>query len=178
MATAGGLVFVAATNDSMFRAFDSKTGEMVWSARLDASGNATPISWQGRDGKQYVAIVAGGPAHLRNVGDTTNDSGDSLIAFALSKHAVVTRAAPMRPASVSGRVAAATVSGELPNGAGKDVVVRICGACHGTGTFANNRMSAAEWQKVVDDMAARGARGSAEEFHEVVDYLGTNLGRK
>jgi cytochrome c5 len=162
----------------MFRAFDSKTGEMAWSARLDASGNATPISWEGRNGKQYIAIVAGGPAHLRNVGDTTNDSGDSLIAFALSNKPVVTRAAPPRPAVVSRRAAAATASGELPDGAGKDVVVRICGECHGTGTFASNRMSAQEWQKVVDDMAARGARGSAAEFREIVSYLGKNLGRR
>jgi quinoprotein glucose dehydrogenase len=177
MVTAGGLVFVAATNDSMFRAFDSRTGEMVWSARLDASGNATPVSWQGRTGKQYVAIVAGGPAHLRNVGDTTNDSGDSLIAFALSNKPVVTRTVPPRSAPAGTRTAAVSVSGELPDGAGKSVVVRICSECHGTGTFAGNRMSAQEWQKVVDDMAARGARGSAAEFREVVSYLGKNLGK-
>ena len=90
----------------------------------------------------------------------------------------MTQATPPRSTPVVGHSAVATVSGELPNGAGKDVVVRICSACHGTGTFASNRMSGSEWQKVVDDMAARGARGSAEEFHQVVDYLGKNLGKQ
>jgi glucose dehydrogenase len=57
--TAGGLVFIGATNDRRFRAFDSKTGKELWVARLTANGNANPISYQGRNGKQYVAIVAG-----------------------------------------------------------------------------------------------------------------------
>ncbi len=57
--TAGGLVFIGATNDRRFRAFDSKTGKELWVARLAANGNANPISYQGKNGKQYVAIVAG-----------------------------------------------------------------------------------------------------------------------
>jgi quinoprotein glucose dehydrogenase len=56
--TGGGLVFIGATNDRRFRAFDSKTGKQLWMARLDAPGNANPISYQGKNGKQYVAIVA------------------------------------------------------------------------------------------------------------------------
>ena len=60
IATAGGLVFIAATNDSRFRAFDARTGKEVWSAKLDASGHATPMTYLGKNGKQYVAIAAGG----------------------------------------------------------------------------------------------------------------------
>jgi quinoprotein glucose dehydrogenase len=56
--TAGGLVFIAATDDRRFRAFDSKTGKELWVTTLDGAGNANPISYQGRNGKQYVAIVA------------------------------------------------------------------------------------------------------------------------
>jgi quinoprotein glucose dehydrogenase len=56
--TAGGLVFVAATDDRRFRAFASKSGRELWVAKLEAVGNANPISYQGRNGKQYVAIVA------------------------------------------------------------------------------------------------------------------------
>jgi len=56
--TAGGLVFVGATDDRRFRAFDSKSGKELWSAQLEAAGNANPISYQARNGKQYVAIVA------------------------------------------------------------------------------------------------------------------------
>jgi len=56
--TAGGLVFIGATDDRRFRAFDSKTGNELWVATLDAAGNANPISYQAKNGKQYVAIVA------------------------------------------------------------------------------------------------------------------------
>ncbi len=56
--TAGGLVFVGATDDRRFRAFDSKTGKELWGTKLEAVGNANPISYQARNGKQYVAIVA------------------------------------------------------------------------------------------------------------------------
>lgn len=56
--TAGGLVFVGATNDRRFRAFDARSGKELWSAKLEGAGNANPISYQGKNGKQYVAIVA------------------------------------------------------------------------------------------------------------------------
>jgi quinoprotein glucose dehydrogenase len=56
--TAGGLVFVAATDDRRFRAFDSKTGKELWVTKLDAPGNANPMTYQAMNGKQYVAIVA------------------------------------------------------------------------------------------------------------------------
>ena len=58
MATAGGLVFVGATNDNRFRAFDSKTGKELWVTKLDYTATAIPITYQGKNGKQYVAIVA------------------------------------------------------------------------------------------------------------------------
>jgi glucose dehydrogenase len=58
--TGGGLVFVGATNDKRFRAFDSATGKQLWEATLGSSANANPMSYRGRSGKQYVAINAGG----------------------------------------------------------------------------------------------------------------------
>jgi quinoprotein glucose dehydrogenase len=57
--TAGGLVFIGATNDRRFRAFDSKTGREIWTTKLDKAATANPITYQGKNGKQYVAIVAG-----------------------------------------------------------------------------------------------------------------------
>ena len=64
--TAGGLVFVGATNDGRFRAFDARTGKELWVTQLPAgatgnpaNANANPMSYQGRSGKQHVAIVAG-----------------------------------------------------------------------------------------------------------------------
>ena len=59
MVTAGGLVFIAATNDRRFRAFDKDTGDLLWEYRLPASAHATPITYLA-DGRQYVAIAVGG----------------------------------------------------------------------------------------------------------------------
>jgi quinoprotein glucose dehydrogenase len=56
--TAGGVLFVAATDDNRFRALDAKTGRELWVTKLEKRGNADPITYQGKDGKQYVAIVA------------------------------------------------------------------------------------------------------------------------
>jgi glucose dehydrogenase len=58
VATAGGLIFVGATTDRRFRAFDSKTGKELWSTRLEATVNANPMTYRGKNGKQYVAFVA------------------------------------------------------------------------------------------------------------------------
>lgn len=59
--TAGGLLFIGATNDGKFRAFDKDTGEELWMTRLPASGFATPMTYRGsRTGKQFVVIAAGG----------------------------------------------------------------------------------------------------------------------
>ena len=55
--TAGGLVFIGATSDHRFRAFDSKTGKELWVTKLEKDGNANPMTFAGKNGKQYVAIV-------------------------------------------------------------------------------------------------------------------------
>jgi quinoprotein glucose dehydrogenase len=78
IATAGGVVFIGATDDARFRAFSAATGEELWSTRLGASAHATPITYRGRDGKQYVAIVATGGSFL----DSPVDS-DELDVFSL-----------------------------------------------------------------------------------------------
>lgn len=74
--TAGGLVFIAATRDEKFRAFDKRTGRVVWEIKLPAGGYATPCTytWKGR---QYVVIPASGGGKLRT------PTADSVIAFAL-----------------------------------------------------------------------------------------------
>jgi quinoprotein glucose dehydrogenase len=77
IATAGGLVFIGATNDHRFRAFDGKTGKVVWETKLESGAYATPITYLGKDGKQYIVVSAGGGSYY----DRT--SGDSVIAFAL-----------------------------------------------------------------------------------------------
>ncbi len=80
IATGGGVLFIAATADAKFRAFESRTGKELWLTKLDSVGNATPITYRGRNGKQYVVIVAGGPGHLR---ESPIPPSDIVIAFAL-----------------------------------------------------------------------------------------------
>ena len=76
--TAGGLVFIAATNfDRKFRAFDKKTGKLLWEATLPMSGNATPITYE-LNGKQYVVIYATGGKAGRG-----GPMGGIYVAFAL-----------------------------------------------------------------------------------------------
>ncbi|HTR46869.1 MAG TPA: pyrroloquinoline quinone-dependent dehydrogenase [Verrucomicrobiae bacterium] len=58
IATAGGVVFIGATSDNRFRAFDSKTGKELWVTKLPYTATAVPITYQGKSGKQYVAIMA------------------------------------------------------------------------------------------------------------------------
>ena len=79
IATAAGLVFIGATNDSRFRAFDSATGAEVWVTKLEAGGHATPVTYQGKNGRQYVVIAAGGGGFFSAKG------ADVLAAYALKQ---------------------------------------------------------------------------------------------
>lgn len=56
--TAGGVVFIASTDDNRFRALDAASGRQLWIATLERRGNANPITYRGGNGKQYVAVVA------------------------------------------------------------------------------------------------------------------------
>jgi quinoprotein glucose dehydrogenase len=64
--TAGGLVFIAATDDARFRAFDAKSGQELWTVKLAAAAHATPMTYQGKDGRQYVVIVSTGGSFLNS----------------------------------------------------------------------------------------------------------------
>jgi quinoprotein glucose dehydrogenase len=77
--TAGGLAFIAGTFDPYIRAFDIETGKELWKAELPARGHATPMTYRlGANGKQYVAIAAGGHPKI-----TEESLGDALVAFTL-----------------------------------------------------------------------------------------------
>ena len=76
--TDGGVVFIGATTDSRFRAFDARTGEQLWVGDLEASAYATPMTYMGKKtGKQFVVIAAGGGGYF--IGKVS----DVLVAFAL-----------------------------------------------------------------------------------------------
>ena len=73
--TAGGVVFIGATQDEKFRAFATDTGALLWEIELPAGGYATPATYLA-NGRQFVVIAAGG-------GKMGTRSGDSYVAFAL-----------------------------------------------------------------------------------------------
>ncbi|MEO6058254.1 MAG: pyrroloquinoline quinone-dependent dehydrogenase [Gemmatimonadales bacterium] len=78
ISTAAGVTFMAGTMDRKIRALDTETGRELWSADLPAGGKATPMTFLGRDGRQYVVIAAGGD------GETWGAS-DAIVAFALPR---------------------------------------------------------------------------------------------
>jgi quinoprotein glucose dehydrogenase len=80
MLTASGLVFIGATDDSIFRAFDTASGKELWSVKVAGTASTGPVTYRGKDGRQYVAVVttggnkAGAPV-----------TSDDVVAFALPK---------------------------------------------------------------------------------------------
>jgi len=82
IATAGGLVFTAGTLEAAIYAFDVRTGKRLWKGTLPTSARSTPMTYLGRDGRQYVTISAGG--HGVQIGPPL---GDYVVTFALPKGA-------------------------------------------------------------------------------------------
>ena len=77
--TGSGLAFLSGTLDDYLRAYDAATGREIWKARLPAGGQATPMSYTGADGRQYVLAVAGGHGSLGT------RAGDHVMAWALPR---------------------------------------------------------------------------------------------
>jgi quinoprotein glucose dehydrogenase len=75
--TAGDVLFIGGTNDARFRAFDAVTGRELWVARLEANAHATPMTYRGKSGRQYVAIAVGGGGYF------SSQTADVVAAYAL-----------------------------------------------------------------------------------------------
>jgi quinoprotein glucose dehydrogenase len=178
IATAGGVVFIGATNDSRFRAFDSKTGKLLWETKLAASGHTSPVTYMGRDGRQYVALMATGGGGFLGGG-----LSNSLVAFALPD-------IPRKPLPAAVIAAVAAAAGEntqnvdasaavkLPPGGAKELVRRTCGTtCHSVDVLASQRMDKNGWNALVQNMVARGAQASNAEIAAIVEYLAANAGK-
>jgi quinoprotein glucose dehydrogenase len=175
LATAGGLVFIGATNDSRFRAFDSKSGKLLWETKLEASAHSSPITYVGRDGRQYVAIQATGGS-----GSLGGGLSSALIAFALPD--VVRR--PFSKPTFAARLSqnGTANAGTLPRTVlstetAKALVEKTCGtSCHSMDVLTGQRMTGKEWNTVVQAMMARGAQASDAEARAIVDYLARTFG--
>jgi quinoprotein glucose dehydrogenase len=73
--TAGNLVFIGATIDGIFRAIDARNGKELWREKLEAPAHSIPSTYLGRDGRQYIAVPAGGGGFLRS------PTSDTVIAW-------------------------------------------------------------------------------------------------
>jgi quinoprotein glucose dehydrogenase len=180
IATAGGLVFIGATNDTRFRAFNSKSGKVLWEVTLEANAHTTPITYMGRDGRQYVAVnAAGGGAFFG--GSLSN----TVVAYALPE-------VPRKPLPVSVSQAVAAAAAERkgkpkvgtfapvvpPPGGEKALVDKTCGVgCHAIEVVTSQRMSESQWKTVVEAMVARGAQASDAQANTIVEYLAKTLGK-
>ena len=84
MATATGLLFISGTADQTIRAFDSTTGKQLWGGKLPQDALNTPLSYQGADGRQYVAVLAAG-GHPEWDHPRAEQQSAKIVAFALPR---------------------------------------------------------------------------------------------
>jgi glucose dehydrogenase len=147
--TAGGLIFMAGTNDRYIRALETRTGNELWSFRLDQAPADVPIVYMGKNGTEYVAVVA----------------GRTLVSFALAGRSAPTSVYPVH----------ATES-QLPEGDGRDLVEKVCSNCHSVGVMTNLHRNRSQWTQTVQRMAQNGASATDEQFDLIIDYLTRNFG--
>jgi quinoprotein glucose dehydrogenase len=190
-ATAGGLIFIGATVDSKFRAFDAANGKEVWSTQLPSPAMATPIVYRGKSGREIVAIAAGGPGTVQVPGHFASYH-QVLIGYALPKAGeqpvnlamfapteMPQRRGPANvPTTTTSPLPGTLAAGqpELPDGVGKQEFVTMCGQCHGVSTALAARRSPKGWHDLIQDMRARGAQGDDATANRVNEYLSRNFG--
>jgi hypothetical protein len=150
-------------------------------AKLDASGTTVPMTYLGRDGKQYILVTAGGTNRFRMIANTADKSSDALIAFAISdQHEAGSSAKPnslSAPARSQTNPAAASSPGmmsDLPDGPEKATVIAVCTKCHGSSSFSTLHMSHGAWESEVADMKDKGAVATDDDFGRIVAYLAKN----
>jgi quinoprotein glucose dehydrogenase len=180
--TASGLIFIGATDDARFRAFDETTGKEIWTVKLPAAAESTPITYADTRGNQYVAVVATGGGLIG-----APLLSDAVIAYSLTGSSTVSVASEkhLPASSVATVLAKPLLSGPsdsaqgvlFPPGPGREVMLRVCSGCHSVNVSAQRRMSAKEWNDLVQNMAGRGAVATDEEFDEISAYLARSFPR-
>jgi quinoprotein glucose dehydrogenase len=176
IATASGIVFIGATKDARFHAFDAKTGKELWYSQLDAAGGATPMTFMGRNGTQYVVIAAGGPGDTDRGGAETY--AQKLVAFALADRVTTTAVAASAPPAKAGAASAVShaPSPALPVSAerleqGRQLTQKFCTACHGLESETATGKTADDWKATVEQMVGLGAAATDEQAKIIADYL-------
>lgn len=181
--TAGGLTFVAGTDDARLRAFETRTGREVWATRLPASAHTIPTTYSA-GGVQYVAIVATGGSNLGSPIES-----DTLIAYALQSHAKpqpsARDAGPASPPAAKPAPVAATAR-SVPTkpsakaaprppvvglAQGKALMEAQCARCHGLNIVTDQRNTRAGWEQVVVRMFSHGYTAKERDVQTIIDYL-------
>ena len=85
LVTASGVLFIGATNDQRFRAFDAKSGKKLWQTDVDGVAQANPMTYLSRDGKQMLAVANGGEGLTGGVGPVAPPINGKIVAFTLAK---------------------------------------------------------------------------------------------
>jgi glucose dehydrogenase/cytochrome c5 len=198
MATAGGLVFIAASQDARFRAFDVRTGKELWVTDLVQNGRSVPITYQGKSGRQYVAIMAGGePPVARTLSEEEKQAaGGLLYVFALpgegspaapsltdaSRTMVGTAAAGREETAGSSaavspgprprvnKASSAASSAHLEE-EGTALVKKMCPSCHALETVLTPGRTRERWGEILDKMIPLGMQGTDAEIDLVLEYL-------
>jgi quinoprotein glucose dehydrogenase len=195
LATASGLTFIGATRDSRFRAFDSKTGAEIWTQRLPAPAQASPMTFVGKSGRQFVVVAARNsmiafalpnpaypsvdlpaaeaPAPRPAARDT--EQGPSYLQSAPRRVAPAGQPTAPQPAAPARPPAIRSVN-DLPAGPGKQVFQTMCSSCHGLGAPMALRQNRQAWSVLIEDMRGRGAPGDDQQAAMLADYLAANLG--
>ena len=184
--TGGGLTFIGATDDARFRAFNTKTGQELWTYHLPASAESIPITYNDEHGKQYVAIVSTGGGLLRApllsdelIAFKLDDGADSIpnIVQASSSPAVsqapppAAASAQNHPLDAKTRAMLSRSAALLPQGPGREVTIRACSPCHSLDIVTNQRLNPQEWNNVVQTMSTKGAVATSAELKVIQSYL-------
>lgn len=162
--TASGLLFIGATDDRRFRAFETATGREMWSYELDYAAHATPITFTGVDGRQYVSVVATGGSVLG-----TPLGGDSVVTFALP---IGNR--PPRNTFAGSTVDLSTLA--VAPRSSEALLQSQCSGCHALAVVTGRPKSSEEWRETVFRMISMGATLTDAEAELVIEHLTENFG--
>jgi len=176
LATAGNLVFIGATGlgfigarveQPMFHAFDSRTGVELWSVRMSSPAEASPMSFVGKGGRQYIVIAISGSSRP--------DGEAALIAFALPRPG--DEVVDLKPAPLAQQQSVpSSMTAPLPEGSGRQDFVSACGTCHSLSAVTARPHSSQQWTALIEEMRGRGAKTDDAAATRIRDYLTAHFG--
>jgi quinoprotein glucose dehydrogenase len=181
--TASGLIFIGATDDARFRAFEASSGKEIWAVKLPAAAESTPITYADATGRQYVAVVATGGGLIG-----APLASDSLIVYTLrrpgqealsseqasSKQTIQSASPQTAPATAlpdSAKRAISSSAEILPPGPGRDITLKVCSRCHAPAVLSAQRLDEQGWSDLVQIMIGKGAVATDNEAESIAGYL-------